>query len=96
MTLTASAALVLDLHDALLDLGILQLADMQALRVERQQLVDIERRIPLHWINLLWAEAQRRGAPEHLGLLVGQQLNPMAKGVLANLVTQAEDLGEAL
>jgi AraC-like DNA-binding protein len=29
-------------------------------------------------------------------LLVGQQLNPMAKGVLANLVTQAEDLGEAL
>lgn len=96
MTLTASAALLLDLHDALLELDILQPEDMLALGIERASLLDIERRVPLQQIEALWALAHARGAPGQLGLLVGQQVNPQARGVLAHLVAQAGSLGEAL
>ncbi|MDX5297763.1 MAG: AraC family transcriptional regulator ligand-binding domain-containing protein, partial [Gammaproteobacteria bacterium] len=94
--LTVSAALVLDLYDALLRLEILTPEQLAARGVQRDALVQVDARWPVTIVHRLWQLAREAGGPPELGLLIGQHINAQAQGALAHLVAHAETLGEAL
>jgi len=93
---TVSSASVLDLIDVCLTLKLLTPTTLEQLKLERASLLNPEERIAEEKIILLWNHlTQHCGRPE-FGLLVGQQINPQAKGVLASWVSQCATLEEAL
>jgi AraC-like DNA-binding protein len=90
---TVSASSALDLLDSCHTLGI----DCQELAgIKREALLDPEARISESHIIALWHEMAAHSALPHFALLVGQQINPAAKGLLASWVSQCDSLGEAL
>ncbi len=94
--LTASSALVLDLFDGLNEQGLLSEYDLQQLNISRHQLLQVEERAPVSAIIKLWQCALSKPHPANLGLSIGQRLNPLARGLLAHLVSHTENMGDAL
>ena len=93
---TVSSASVLDLIDVCLTLKLITPTTLEQLKLERGSLLNPEDRIAEEKIILLWNHlTQHCGRPE-FGLLVGQQINPQAKGVLASWVSQCATVEEAL
>lgn len=89
-----SAPAYLDLYDLLCTKNIN--IDKSEVDIDRNELLNIEKRIPISMEAQLWELAKRYGAPEHIGLIAGSQINEDAKGVLSHLVSYATDLKEAL
>jgi len=61
----------------------------------REHLLDPEARIEETQVISLWNEIASNSDLPHVGLLIGQRINPAAKGLLASWVSQCETLGEA-
>ena len=93
---TASAALVLDLFDGLSAHNLISSDDLQRLNIKREQLTDVEKRIPVALIHQLWQCAQLKSPPSNIGLSIGRNINPTAKGILAHLVSQSDNIEDAL
>lgn len=93
---TASAALVLDLFDGLDAYNLISLDDLKRLNIKREQFMDVEQRFPVTLIHELWQCARKKNPPSNLGLCIGRNVNPMAKGILAHLISQSDNLKDAL
>lgn len=93
---TASAALVLDLFDGLFNQQLISTDDLIRLKISRDQLIDVEKRIPITLIHQLWQCALSKNPPSNIGLSIGRHVNPTAKGILAHLVSQSDNLKDAL
>jgi len=93
---TVSSASVLDLIDVCLALKLMTPATLEQLKLERERLLNPEERIAEEKIILLWQHLSQHCDRPEFGLLVGQQINPQAKGVLASWVSQCANLEEAL
>ena len=93
---TASAALVLDLFDGLTAQNLINGDDLQRLNLQRDHLTDVEKRIPVTLIHDLWQCALAKNPPSNLGLIIGRNLNPSAKGILAHLISQSDNIKDAL
>lgn len=89
-----SSSSLLDLYDALIANGAIP-SDFD-MDVQREDLLDLERRVPASLQTYLWGVAKRCECPPHIGLIVGTQINENAKGLLSHLLTYAKDLREAL
>lgn len=91
--LTVSAPAYLDLFDELSRRGYLSEQDVD---INRSDYLNPEVRVPLKDHDALWQMASNAGAPEHIGLLVGQQVNTEAKGLLSYLIAYSQDVKEGL
>lgn len=94
---------VLDLHDQLLNLGVATSAQMQRMGLYRERLVDLrpgaqpiqEQRVDESRLLALWQVAASSSNIPHIGLLLGQQINPDTRGVLASWLFQCARADEA-
>lgn len=90
---TVSSSSALDLLDFCDGCGI---EHNESPKLIRKNLLNPEVRIDEVQVVSLWnAIAQHTDIP-HVGLLIGQQINPSAKGLLASWVSQCETLKEAI
>lgn len=100
---SVSAMAVLDLHDQLLQLGVATRQQMQMAGVYRERLVDLgpgaapiqEQRVDESRLLALWQLAASDSSIAHIGLLLGQQINPDTRGVLASWLFQCARADEA-
>lgn len=91
---TVSAVAVLDLHDQLLNLGVVTATQLREAGVEGAKLLDQgaaaspiqEQRVDETQLLALWQFAANNTQLPHIGLLIGQTFNPATHGVLASLV----------
>lgn len=95
-TETVSNASVLDLIETCCAFGLLNTRQLKKLGIKRSELLDPMRRFPESKLISLWHWVAANAKPAHIGLLIGQQINPSAKGILASWVSQCDSLGEAL
>lgn len=103
-TTSVSALTVLDLHDALLEMGVATLEQMTAAGLYRDQLIDQsshalpaqEQRLDESLLLKLWQLAAANSSLPHIGLLIGQRFNPATRGVLASWLFQCTQVSEAL
>ncbi len=94
---------VLDLHDQLLQLNVVTLAQMRAAGLHRERLIDAstaappmqEQRIEESRLLALWQVAISNPNVAPIGLLLGQQIDPDARGVLASWLLQCARVDEA-
>lgn len=93
---TVSAAAVLDLYDVLSCHQVLTHRNSGQLNFRRQDLMGVEKRVPLAFEKQLWALGKSASSIENIGFVVGTQINPNAQGVLSHLLSVAEDLREAI
>ena len=93
---TASAALVLDLFDGLDAYNLINSDDLKRLKIKREQFMDVEQRFPVTLIHELWQCAREKNPPSNIGLCIGCNVNPVAKGILAHLISQSDNLKDAL
>ncbi len=91
-----STTSVLDLVDACLALKIISIDTLEKLQLSRNLLLNPEARIDEKKVIALWQYLTDHCEIPHFALLVGQQINPQAKGLLASWVSQCATLGEAL
>ena len=89
---TVSSSSVLDLLDSCDALGI---EHNESPKLVREHLLNPEARIEEAQVIALWNEIANNSELPHIGLLIGQRINPSAKGLLASWVSQCETLGEA-
>lgn len=90
---TVSSSAALDLLDSCEAFGI---HHNESPKLQREALLNPEVRIDESQIINLWNEIAQNSSIPHIGLLIGQRINPLAKGLLASWVSQSETLGEAL
>lgn len=90
---TVSSSSVLDLLDFCQAFTIVH---RETPRLIREQLLDPEVRVEEAQVISLWHEITRHSNIPHVGLLIGQRINPMAKGLLASWISQCSTLREAL
>lgn len=93
MHTTVSASSVLDLLDYCNAQKIPYTAQPE---FDRQLLKNPQQRIDEELLITLWKEINQNAKYPEFALLIGQQINPSAKGLLASWVSQAENLAEAL
>lgn len=93
---TVSAAAVLDLYDVLSCHEVITPKNVSQLNFKRQDLLGVEKRVPLAFERQLWAMGKKIPRFDNIGFVVGTQINPNAQGVLSHLLTVAEDLREAV
>lgn len=90
-TVSSSSALdLLDFCDAF------AIKHRESPRLVREQLLDPEVRVKESQVISLWHEITKNSSIPHVGLLIGQQINPSAKGLLASWISQCSTLREAL
>lgn len=100
---SVSAMAVLDLYDQLLQLGVATVPQMQAAGLYRERLIDAgpgalpiqEQRVDELRLLELWQLAASATSIPHIGLLLGEQINPDTRGVLASWLFQCERADEA-
>ena len=100
---SVSAMAVLDLHDQLLQLGVVTPEQMRAVGLHRERLIDAssaapamqEQRIEEARLLALWQVAVSNPNLAHIGLMLGQQINPDARGVLASWLLNCARVDEA-
>jgi AraC-like DNA-binding protein len=101
---TVSAVAVLDLHDQLLNLGVVTATQLREAGVEGAKLLDRgaaaspiqEQRVDETQLLALWQFAANNTQLPHIGLLIGQTFNPATHGVLASWLCQCSRVSEAL
>ncbi|WP_299494397.1 AraC family transcriptional regulator [uncultured Shewanella sp.] len=93
---TVSAAAVLDLYDVLSCHEVITPKNACQLNFKRQDLMGVEKRVPLAFERQLWALGSKSPRLSNIGFAVGTQINRNAQGVLSHLLSVADDLREAL
>jgi AraC-like DNA-binding protein len=89
---TVSTSSVLDLIDAAYGLSIIA-ADSQL--PNRAQFTNPEGRVNEQVLIDIWQHLERHAKIPCYGLMIGQHINPNAKGLLASVVSQCETMSEA-
>lgn len=90
---TVSSSSVLDLLDFC---DTANIAHNESPLLVREDLLNPESRVQETQLIALWHEIVKQTDIPAVGLMIGQQINPSAKGLLASWVSQCETLGEAL
>lgn len=93
---TVSNTAVLDLLETCSALGIMNNHDLDTLGIQRSTLSDPTLRFSENKLIELWQWIAKHSSKPEVGLLIGQTINPAAKGLLASWVSQTESIGEAL
>ena len=93
---TVSNTAVKDLLDTCKTLGVLTKEDLLALSIELSTLDDPTLRFPEHKLIAIWQRITKNPKHSDIGLLIGQTINPAAKGLLSSWVSQADSISEAL
>lgn len=93
---TVSSAAILDVVQTALSLDLLTEADLRDIGLEMAVLKDTSLRLDESLLITLWCWLENNGNRSELGVLIGEQVNPAAKGLLASWVSQASNLTEAL
>lgn len=93
---TVSNTAVKDLLDTCKTLGVLTEKDLLTLGIESSTLEDPTLRFPEPKLIALWQHIAENQKHPDIGLLIGQTINPAAKGLLSSWVSQADSIGEAL
>ena len=93
---TVSNAAVLDLLETCRSLGVINEAQLTKLQIDPSTLNNPTLRFSEHKLIELWQWIAEHSAQPNIGLLIGQTINPSAKGLLASWVSQTESIGEAL
>lgn len=93
---TVSNTAVLDLLDTCYALQLIDDRDLLSLGIHRNTLNDPSLRLPEKKLIDLWNLIAKHSSVPNIGLLIGQTINPSAKGLLASWVSQTESIGEAL
>ena len=93
---TVSNTAVLDLLETCYSLGLMNDGDLDTLGIQRSTLCDPTQRFSEKKLIELWQWVAKNSTKPDVGLLIGQTINPGAKGLLASWVSQTESIGEAL
>lgn len=93
---TVSNTAVLDLLETCSSLGLISEHNLDSLDINRSTLVDPALRFSENKLIELWQWIAKNSTFPNIGLLIGQTINPSAKGILASWVSQTESIGEAL
>lgn len=93
---TVSNTAVLDLLETCSALALINDDNLQTLGIQRSTLCDPTLRFSEKKLLDLWQWIARNSTKPEVGLLIGQTINPGAKGLLASWVSQTESIGEAL
>ena len=93
---TVSNTAVLDLLETCSSLGLINDHDLKHLDIQRSTLSDPTLRFSEKKLIELWQWIAKNSTKPEVGLLIGQTINPAAKGLLASWVSQTESIGEAL
>jgi len=93
---TVSNTAVLDLLETCSHSGFLTENDLDLLEINLSTLNDPALRFSENKLIELWRWIADNSPLPEIGLLIGQSINPSAKGLLASWVSQTESLGEAL
>jgi len=93
---TVSNTAVLDLLKTCTTLGIINENNLKSLEINYRTLSDPALRFSENKLIELWNWIAKHSSIPDVGLLIGQTLNPSAKGLLASWVTQTESIGEAI
>ncbi len=97
--LTVSAVAVKDLAQALQRRGVLASAQVSADSAAEAAVAGVEineQRQAESALRTLWTEARNNSTDDTLGLKIGLQVNPAARGLLARWIAHCATLGEAL
>lgn len=89
---TVSTSAVLDLIDAAYGLSIIA-SDAQL--PDRSHFTNPESRVDEQVLIDIWQHLESNSKMPYYGLIIGQHINPNAKGLLASLVSQCETMREA-
>jgi len=93
---TVSNTAVLDLLETCSTLKLIDESDLDSLGIQRSTLNDPALRFSENKLIELWNWIAENSTLPEVGLLIGQTVNPSAKGLLASWVSQTESIGEAL
>jgi len=93
---TVSNTAVLDLLETCSTLGLIDENVLDSLGIQRSTLNDPALRFSENKLIELWNWIAKNSTLPEVGLLIGQTVNPSAKGLLASWVSQTESIGEAL
>lgn len=93
---TVSSAAVKDLFETCNALGVINEQNLNAIAIDSKRLNDPTLRFPENQLIDLWQLISKKTKRQNIGLLIGQTINPAAKGLLSSWVSQAESLSEAL
>jgi len=93
---TVSNTAVLDLLETCSTLGLIDENVLDSLGIHRKTLTDPALRFSENKLIELWNWIAENSTLPEVGLLIGQTVNPSAKGLLASWVSQTESIGEAL
>jgi AraC-like DNA-binding protein len=93
---TVSNTAAKDLLETCHSLGVLSAEDLLAIGIEQTTLNDPTLRFPEDKLIAIWQRIAENSKYPDIGLLIGQTINPAAKGLLSSWVSQAESIGEAL
>jgi len=93
---TVSNTAVLDLLETCSNLGLIDENGLDSLGIHRNTLKDPALRFSENKLIELWHWLAANSTLPNVGLLIGQTINPSAKGLLASWVSQTESIGEAL
>jgi AraC-like DNA-binding protein len=93
---TVSNTAALDLIDTCRALGVIDNEALVSLAINYASLRDPSVRFSESKLIELWHWIDQNTKLPHIGLKIGEQINPAAKGLLASWISQAESLGEAL
>lgn len=93
---TVSNTAVSDLLETCGNLRLINDEDLQSLGIHRHTLSDPALRFAEPKLIALWNWLADNSSRPDIGLVIGQTINPSAKGLLASWVSQAESIAEAL
>ena len=93
---TVSNTAVLDLLESCSAFGLIDESALISLGIHRSTLNDPALRFSENKLIELWNWIAENSSLPYVGLLIGQTINPSAKGLLASWVSQTESIGEAL
>ena len=93
---TVSNTAIKDLVETCRTLGVLNDHDLDKLAIKPSTLNDPLLRYSEKKLIELWSLIYEKSELPEIGLIIGQTINPEAKGLLANWVSQAESIAEAI
>jgi AraC-like DNA-binding protein len=93
---TVSAPAILNLYDILKNKHIIYLDIKSTLGCNREDLTNIETRVPVSLQTKLWDLTRRHGTCPNIGLIVGTDIGESTTGMLSQLLIHSANLREAL
>jgi AraC-like DNA-binding protein len=93
---TVSASAILDLYDVLRKRSIVSSDINSVLGFNRNELMNIQMRVPATLQKRLWDLARIHGKFPNIGLIVGTQINENTVGMLSQLLIHSSSIREAL